>query len=160
MRPYKRMRTFDPLKVENDAIGEIMQRELAAIEAYKNVIKGVSQDPHTFRLHQFQLNHRDALQYWKKEASVTGKIEAGSVRVWQKVVECFVGVTKLLGEKAALVSLKKGEEYCLQKYNSLVDSDLLSPLQKAYIKDTFIPRQKRHIEAIERLINHKEEEHG
>ncbi len=156
MRSYKRQSSLSPLDIENAHIVEIIRWEYSAVEAYKKLMAGISEDPHLFRLRQFYLNHQDNLQYWKKEGEIAGSFETASVTVWAKAVEYFIGVTTLIGDKTALKSILKGEEYALTKYQNQLDSDLLTPLQKSTIRKSLIPRQKRHIDAIEKLISEKQ----
>lgn len=146
---------INPLNIKNEAIDEILRGEISATEAYEQVMKKVTDDPEIYRLRQFKLDHENAVQYWKKEARISGKIPEHDSSIWGTVVEAFIGTSKLIGEETALRALKKGEEHGLSNYEKMLESDKLSRLQKDEIRKTFIPRQMRHIESIKALIKLK-----
>lgn len=139
-------------KVTNRDIDEILRGEISATDAYSQVLDIVDDSEEAYRLKQFRLDHENAISFWRKQARVTGKIPETSSKVWGEAVEAFVGVSKLLGEETALLALKKGEEHGLSHYENMLNSVLISDFQKDEIRNTFIPRQKRHIQKIEALI--------
>ena len=141
--------------VTNKDIDEILRGEISATEAYSQVLDVVEDDPEIYRLNQFKLDHENAIAFWRKEARISGKIPETSSKIWGEAVEAFVGVSKLLGEEPALLALKKGEEHGLSHYKNMLKSDLISSFQKEEIRNTFIPRQERHIEKIKTLLKLK-----
>lgn len=146
------LHTMYPTGTENEKIDQIIRGEISAMKAYEQVMEKIDDDPEEYRLKQFKLDHENAVQFWKKEERMSGKITESDSSIWGTAVEAFVGTSKLVGEKTALKALKKGEEYGLSLYEDLLNSDGLTTIQRAEIKETFIPRQKRHIESINALI--------
>lgn len=143
---------FNPKGIKNAAIDEILRGEISAVEAYEQVMDKVKEDPELYRLRQFKLNHENAVQFWKKQARISGKIPAKKSSVWGSVVEAFVGISKLIGEDVALLALRKGEEHGLSLYDEMLKSNELSAFQKDEIRKVFLPRQQRHIESISALL--------
>jgi hypothetical protein len=137
---------------KNEDINEILRGEMSAVEAYRQVEKKVDDDPESYRLKQFRLDHENAIQYWKREAKEMGKIPEPSSSVWGLVVEAFVGASKLMGDDTALMALKRGEEHGLANYRAMLNSEMLTNRHKEEIRNTFIPRQRRHIESINALL--------
>jgi len=137
----------------NEDIDEILRGEISAADAYEQVQEKITDDPEAYRLMQFKLDHENAVQFWKKEAKVSGSRPVDSSSIWGAIVETFVGTSKLIGEETALKALKKGEEHGLSNYEKMLDSDKLTESQKECIEKTFIPRQKRHIETINAILN-------
>lgn len=133
---------------DNEDLNEVLRGEISAVEAYTQVMEKIESAPESYRLRQFKLDHENAVKFWKKQAKIMGKIPSNSSSIWGKVVESFVGISKIVGEEQALKALKKGEEHGLSLYEDLLKSEQLTSFQKDEIKNSFIPRQKRHIESI------------
>ncbi len=151
MYPYIN-NTNDFSHIKNSDIDEILRGEISAIEAYEQVMKKVDSDPEVYRLKEFKSDHEKAVDYWKQQARFLGKIPENTSSVWGTVVETFVGTSKLIGEKSALNALKKGEEHGLSNYEKMLKSDKLTSFQKNEVRNTFIPRQKKHIESINSIM--------
>lgn len=143
---------MNPVSIKNEAIDEILRGETSAIEAYEQIMEKITDDPEVHRLEQFKQDHVNAVQYWKREARISGNIPAQDSSIWGTVVEAIVGTSKLIGEETALRALRKGEEHGLSNYEKMLSSDQLSRSQKEEIRKTFIPRQKQHMEGISALI--------
>lgn len=141
--------------ITNKDIDEILRGEISATEAYSQVLESISDDPEVYRLVQLRLDHENALMFWRKEARMSGKIPESTSSIWGEAVEAFVGVSKLFGEDTALLALKRGEEHGLSSYESMLESELISSFQKEEIRNTFIPRQRRHIKSIDNLLKQK-----
>ncbi len=138
--------------VTNEDIDEVLRGEISATQAYSQVLEVMDEEREVFRLTEFRLDHENAIEFWRKEARLSGKIPEVSSGVWGEAVEAFIGVSKLIGEETALMALKKGEEHGLSNYEKMLESDLISSFQKKEIRKTFIPRQKNHIKSINTLI--------
>lgn len=139
--------------VVNPSIDEILRGEISAVEAYEQVLEKIEKDPQAFRLERFLDQHNHAVNYWQRQAKREGKIPQKTSSVWGTVVEAFVGASKILGNESALKALKAGEEHGLSNYESMLSDDNLTPMQKREITQTFIPRQRQHIESIEAMMN-------
>ncbi len=137
----------------NFKMKRILDGELTAEKVYDKILEDRSDDPQAFRLKQFKLNHQNAASFWKKQAQISGSVKTDTPDVWNKAVEAFMGASNtILGEKNALKVVRKGEELALTTYEKMLSSDALSAFQKEEIRNTFIPRQKRHIESISAMI--------
>ena len=137
----------------NPTIDEIIRGEISAVEAYEQVLKEIDADPESLRLEKFRDQHLHAVNYWQRQVKREGKIPEQSSSIWGTVVETFVGVSKLLGSTSALKALKAGEEHGLKNYTNMLEDSNLTSMQKKEIIDTFIPRQKQHIETINSLLH-------
>lgn len=137
----------------NPSIDEIIRGEISAVETYEQVLKEVENDPESLRLEKFLDQHAHAVNYWQRQVKRDGLIPESSSSIWGTAVEAFVGVSKLLGNTTALRALIAGEEHGLKNYQSMLEDENLTLMQKKEIRDTFIPRQRQHIETLESLIN-------
>ncbi len=139
-------------KILNEDIDEILRGEISAVEAYEQVIEQLSEDPELFRLTEMKVDHENAVNYWKKESRDSGRIPESDSSLWGNVVEAFVGTSKIIGDEAALIALKKGEEHGLSNYRKMLNSEKLKKAEKEKIENMFIPNQKKHIESIDLLL--------
>lgn len=137
----------------NPSIDEIIRGEISAVEAYEQVLKEIENDPESLRLEKFHDQHTHAVNYWQRQVKRDGLIPERSSSIWGAAVEAFIGVSKLLGNTTALRALKAGEEHGLKNYQSMLEDENLTHMQKKEIRDTFIPRQRQHIETLESLIH-------
>lgn len=138
---------------ENDGINEILRGEISAQEAYDQVFDTIKEDPEIRRLEQLRADHRQAVQYWKNQAHSEMSSPEQTSGVWGTAVEAFVGVSKLLGQKAALKALKQGEEHGLNNYKKMLKRDELTAVQKNEIRNNFIPCQQQHISTLNSLMS-------
>ncbi len=136
----------------NDCINEILRGEISAQEAYDQVFEAIKDDPEVTRLDQLRADHSTAVEYWKNQAHSEMSYPEQTSGVWGTAVEAFVGASKLLGQKAALSALKKGEEHGLENYRKMLDREDLTPVQKNEIRNNFIPCQQEHITTLNSLI--------
>ncbi len=152
MESYEKLKNISPKTFEEGDINEILRGEISASEAYQNIMEYFKNDPESRRLEGFKMDHDEAITYWKKEARVTGKVPASDSSLWGSVVEAFLNVSHLFGDKASLIALKTGEEHGLEKYCEMLESKELTFEQKQKIRKYFIPKQQNHIRTIEALI--------
>ncbi len=136
----------------NEAINEILRGEIAAMEAYQQVFDKISDDPDAIHLDMLFEEHKNAVEFWRNQATRELAYPETDSGVWGTAVEAFVGVSKLLGDRAALTALRKGEEYGLDMYREMLLRPELTMEQKDAIEETFIPRQKAHITSLSHLI--------
>lgn len=137
----------------NQSIDELIIGEISTVEAYKEVLKKLGNDPQEFRLERFLDQHKNAVNYWQRQVKREGRIPQKTSNGWGKVVEAVVGVSKILGNETTLRALKALEEHGLANYESMLTVDNFTPMQKREISQTFIPRQRLHIESIDAMIN-------
>lgn len=134
--------------LSNEDIDKVLRGEYSAVQSYKQVIDKIEEEPELQELEKFKIHHDLAVEFWKSEARVEGKIPEATSGVWGKAVEAFVGTSKILGNTTALAALKNGEKHGLETYTEMLDSVNLTVAQKGKIRDTFIPKQLEHIKII------------
>lgn len=149
-------RAMHPSEIKNEDINKILRGEISAVEAYEQVCEKIKEAPETYRLKKFGQDHQMAVDFWKKQARIAGKIPDTSSSIWGATVEAFVGLSKIVGEDTALIALKKGEQHGLHNYEDMLSSDKLTNSQKIEIRNVFIPQQKKHIESINALLKMNE----
>ena len=77
--------------VTNKDIDEMLRGEISATQAYSQVLEDMKEEDELSRLTEFRLDHEHAIEFWRKQARLTGKIPEVSSGIWGEAVEAFVG---------------------------------------------------------------------
>jgi uncharacterized protein (TIGR02284 family) len=136
---------------DTSTLDSLLRGEMSAIETYRQAIDKFAGEPETDQLRAFQRDHRDAAdELWHHIEKHGGKPSEGS-GPWGAFAKAITGTAKLLGDTAALKALKEGEEHGLKDYQDALDSGKL-PADCRELIQRFLPKQRQHIEAIDRLM--------
>ncbi len=139
------------LTAAND-MNRLLRGEIAAAEAYHQVLAKVARNAETSRLQEFLDDHNEAIAYWRARVTGSGAEADSSSGAWGTTVETFVGTAKLLGDSAALAALREGEEHGLNQYEELLESVTLPEACREHVRDVLIPNQHKHINGLEALM--------
>src|SRR4051794_3799727 len=134
-----------------DTLNGLLRGELAATETYQQALAKVANEPGTEELRRIHREHREAANTLRQHVHMFGgkpDQDSGSWGTFAKAVE---GSAKLFGNAAALKALKEGEEHGLKDYQDALDSGKL-PADCIELIRGFLPKQRQHIEAIDRLM--------
>ncbi len=137
---------------EVDEITSILRGEMSAVEAYRQVLDSVRNDPRASELNGILSDHSYAVSFWDRQLRNHEMVAELSSGPWGTVVEAFVGTAKFFGNRAALKALKEGEEHGLKQYEAFCDDDEIAPQQRRYVGEVLIPNQRRHITIIDRMM--------
>jgi uncharacterized protein (TIGR02284 family) len=136
---------------DTSTLDSLLRGEMSAIETYRQAIDKFAGEPETDQLRAFQRDHRDAAdELWHHIEKHGGKPSEGS-GPWGAFAKAITGTATLLGDTAALKALKEGEEHGLKDYQDALDSGKL-PADCRELVQKYIPKQRQHIEAIDRLM--------
>jgi hypothetical protein len=127
----------------------LLRGEIAAIEAYDQVIEKFRTDPAAKRLQSFRDEHDRAAKFWRDEILAKGMAPDEDSGPWGQVVFAVVAAAKLFGEASALQALKSGENHGLSEYKEFLRRDDLPARLKQKMREDFIPLQERHIASLE-----------
>jgi hypothetical protein len=140
-----------PLEPVISELSALLRGEIAATEAYELVMESTSSDLDVRRLQEFYDDHLTAVAYWKAQLVSQGMVAENSSGPWGAAVEAFVATANFLGSTTALAALKEGEEHGHTLYEAMLESEVVTETQKAFIRDVLIPNQRRHIYSLESL---------
>lgn len=136
---------------DTTTLDSLLRGEMSAIETYRQAIEKFADEPGVKDLHSFQRDHRDAADaLWHHIEKHGGKPSEGS-GAWGAFAKAVTGSAKLFGNTAALKALKEGEEHGLKDYQDALDGGKL-PADCVELIRGFFPKQRQHIEAIDRLM--------
>ena len=143
---------LNPKTPEINDLEKILRGEIAAVEAFRQVLEKFTDYVHASELRRMQFEHERAVDFWKDQLKSQEPIVEESSGPWGKIVETFVGVAKLLGDGATLRVLKDGEEHGLKEYRELLESDHLNEESISFVKSVCLNLQRQHIFTLESLI--------
>lgn len=127
----------------------LLRGEIAAIEAYDQVMEKFRSDPVAKRLQTFRNEHDRAAKFWRDEILARGLAPDEDSGPWGQVVFAVIGAAKLFGESSALQALKSGENHGLSEYRALLKREGVPERIKRKLREDFIPLQERHIASLE-----------
>ncbi len=133
-------------------LDDVIRGEMAAIETYSQVVGKVTDQKEKRQLETFRNDHQRALATLQKYANQPVKDDAKSSGAWGTFAQAWTGGAKVFGEKTAVRALKAGEEHGLNEYEELLKEEKVSDELKEVIRTQLVPKQKDHINALNKLI--------
>lgn len=139
----------------NEFLEKIIQREQAAVESYEKVLASYGDDKRLDALRDLSSEHIQAIQYFIDAASKThDEIDIpGSSGAWGTWAALATTAATHISAMSSLRILKEGEEHGIKLYKEALDSASVATAIKPAISTHFIPQQRRHIEALNSLMD-------
>lgn len=132
---------------------KIMQVEISAVEAYRQVVKKYPAYEHEHDLRSILADHENAVEFWKTQLmSKAAPIEESS-GPWSVVIDTFGDFDKLHADSATLKALKEGEEHGLSVYEDLLHDNKVNFQSHSFIKNICLDQQIKHIAVLDGLID-------
>jgi uncharacterized protein (TIGR02284 family) len=150
----------DQTNYNADATGEavrqlnsLLRGEISAAETYRMAIDKLNNPDHAADaglLSQIQEEHGRACQSLRDRIRELGGEPSDSSGAWGAWAKLTQGTSNLLGDAAALKSLKEGEEHGLKDYKEALDD--IDTSSADLVQNQLIPAQQRHITLLDQLI--------
>jgi len=136
-------------------LNSLLRGEMSALETYGQALKKLNDDkaPGASELHQLRQDHSDAAKALQAHVANQGDEPSHDSGVWGAFAKTVEGTAKLFGNTAALKALKEGEEHGLKDYQKALEDDSVPSEVRSLIRDTLLPRQRRHVATIDGLMN-------
>jgi uncharacterized protein (TIGR02284 family) len=136
-------------------LNSLLRGEMAALQTYGQVFEKLkdSDAPGVEAFHQLRRDHRDAAEALQRFVQVKGDEPSRDSGPWGAFAKTVTGTAKLFGNTAALKALKEGEEHGVKEYQDALDDQSLPSEARSLIRDTLLPRQRQHVQTIDRLMN-------
>ena len=133
-------------------LNSLLRGEISAAETYRMAIGKVADTDNASAglLREIQEEHGRAAQGIRDRIRELGGEPSDSSGAWGAWAKTVQGTANLLGDNAALKSLKEGEEHGLKDYHEAVDD--VDPTSAQLIQNQLIPAQQRHINLLDQLI--------
>jgi len=138
-----------------DTLNSLLRGEIAAAETYKQALDGLGQshrsDGHVLR--SIMLDHGAAIRFLHDQIAAQGGSPTTGSGLWGVFARTWESAAKAMGDSTALSALREGERHGLSDYERALDTAVLPAKCRVHIEDTLIPRQRQHIEELDRLID-------
>jgi hypothetical protein len=103
-------------------------------------------------LERIRLEHADAAEMLRDRIRHFGGDPAESSGAWGKFTSAVTGAAKIFGPATALGTLKQGEDYGIGQYEKAVADPEVATADKELIRARLLPRCRRHVAELERMI--------
>jgi hypothetical protein len=133
-------------------LNSLLRGEIAAAETYQQALEGLDHVEGADPLRLIQQNHGSAIGYLRKAVATNGGEASTKSGVWGIFARAIEGAALVIGDRAALSSLLEGEHQGLASYKAAATNLNLSQECRSHIDRVLIPKQRRHIETLSRLI--------
>jgi rubrerythrin len=135
-----------------EALNSLLRGELAACETYRQALEELTDEPGAAELRRIEREHEQAVGVFRNFVIEHGADPDNSSGPWGTWAKTVTGTAKAFGVKTAIKALKEGEQHGLKDYEKAAEAEGLDPVVKMKIRDTLIPRQRVHIQTLDRLI--------
>jgi hypothetical protein len=135
-----------------EALDSLLRGEISAVETYVQAIDGFEGEPEQGALRRLRDDHVDSANRLRRHVATRGEDNSTSSGAWGAFARAVEGTAKLLGRTSALQALREGEVHGLEAYERLLMRDDLDASARALVVSELLPRQRRHVEELERLL--------
>ena len=135
-------------------LNSLLRGEMSALETYGQALEKLKDKnaPGVAELEQLRKDHRDAADALNKHVAGHGETPSRDSGAWGTFAKAVEGTAKVFGNTAALKALKEGEEHGVKEYQGALEDEQLPAEMRSLIRDTLLPRQRRHVATIDRLM--------
>jgi len=137
-----------------EPLRKLLRGELSSVETYNQVLEKVQDEPEAEELKQIWREHQEAVDTLTKHVRSHGGTPDTSSGPWGTFAQAVTASAKIFGETAALKALKEGEEHGIKEYEEALENKELDSECREVISSSLLPRQRRHIEVLDRLMTH------
>ena len=133
-------------------LNSLLRGEISAAETYRMAIDKVAADNNANAglLREIQEEHGRAAQGIRDRIRELGGEPSDSSGAWGAWAKTVQGTANLLGDNAALKSLKEGEEHGLKDYQEALA--VVDPNTVQLIQNQLVPAQQRHINLLDQMM--------
>jgi uncharacterized protein (TIGR02284 family) len=135
-----------------ETLNALLEGEISAVETYQQALGKVGDDPEAEKLREIHQDHTDAVAKLRDHVVKHGGEPSEDSGAWGTFAKTIEGAAKLLGDATAVRALKQGEEKGLRDYDDALSDENLPQDCQTLIRDELRPRQRSHIETLDRLI--------
>ncbi|WP_374089626.1 DUF2383 domain-containing protein [Methylomicrobium lacus] len=138
-----------------EILNKLLKDELTATETYQKALDKLREDgelAESESIMPIYEAHKDAvssLQALINRLGGTPAEDSGARGTWAEIVQ---GGANILGKKAALMALQKGEKNGAEDYEEALQDTELSSDVRSLIQMKLLPAQQAHISTLDRLL--------
>jgi hypothetical protein len=141
----------DKTGVEQE-LDSLLRGEIAAAETYRIALDAIEDKAQVAVLRAIQNDHGDAIKVLHGQLAARGVSPSTHSGVFGAFARTVEGFAAKVGDKAALRALREGEEHGLRAYEWALRNDALPVECHRQVEELLLPRQRRHVDLLNRLI--------
>lgn len=135
-----------------ETIKSLLQGEMSAVETYEKALTKVDGAPESVHLRQIWVDHNQAVTILRDLLIRYNGDMPSSSGAWGTFANTVMATANLLGDAAALKTLKEGEEHGVKDYEAALNNPNVTEDVKAVSRDLRM-RCESHIPVLDALIN-------
>lgn len=146
--------TTMPANNDITQLDDLVRGELAAMEAYDQLIKDTKDEDQKNKLLMIRKDHEQAVSKLSKYVAGKPKILKDTEKSgpWGQFSKGWVKGGKLMGNKTAVRAIKEGEEHGIREYIEALQDDSLNAELKNIIRTELLPSQQKHIDTLKTFM--------
>jgi len=133
--------TSDATKATSKAIRNFFRAELSAMETYELALRSVHHVGVHHTLQEILASHAYRSELLRSRIGLVGTEVPNGSGVWGAFAKAFQAGADLLGDRAAIAALERGEDRMIELYNSKAMT--LDPLAQRLVESELLPAQRR-----------------
>lgn len=146
------MQTTTATGTTPETLKSLLQGEMSAVETYEKALSKVNGAPEATHLRQIWADHTQAVSVLRDLLiRYNGELPTSS-GMWGTFANTVQATANLLGDAAALKTLKEGEEHGVKDYEAALNNPSVSEDVKAISRDLQL-RCQAHLPVLDALID-------
>lgn len=133
-------------------LGQLLQGELSAVEAYRRALHRPEARPLLRRLRRIERDHEDAVIRLESRIRALGGEPPRSSGVWGRWAEGVEGTAPVVGHLADFKALLQEEEHSLSRYQDALRDGGLDEESAELIRETLLIQVKEHLPDVRALM--------
>lgn len=146
------MQTTTATGTATETIKSLLQGEMSAVETYEKALTKVNGEPEGTHLHQICADHTQAASLLRDLLIRHNGDMPSSSGMWGTFANAVQATANLLGDAAALKTLKEGEEHGIKDYEAALNNPNVNEDVKAVTRDLRM-RCEAHLPVLDALID-------
>jgi len=137
---------------ECETLNILLLSELAAVEAYERTMSHIEDQQVLADLEKIRDEHVRAVTALRSLVLDRGDVPPKCTGPWSTVAVAVNGTAGMISPTTALWALCQGEEHAINEYEEALHHDGLSVPSKQLIRLELLPRNRSHLEGLNRLM--------
>lgn len=137
-----------PGACDTEALAALLRCELAAVATYDDAMRKFENQHALADLQAIREDHARAVGQLRDKVARFGGGEVASPGPWPS----FESAVNEVSHAVAFAALKQGEQHSVNEYELALKNEAVNPECKDLIRSELLPRDKEHVERIDRLM--------
>lgn len=134
-------------------LNELLHQEMAACETYEKALRRYSDNPHVEGLSIIRDEHAASAATLRDRILTHGGEPESHVGTWESFSRTMSGLAVRLGYRAALLTLCRGEQTAVARYESVLEHDAMSRDCRELIVEELLPQCRLHVGELIELLD-------